>query len=116
MKTKQMKTTELTINLGLNNNPHQAPVLLMYMRKYIFKSSKDTIKKGVWNGQIERTIIIKGKTELTPFQIRNKIDYLNNLCTQDCISYKINDLGFLQYNKTFKGDKYKFDNKYFLTL
>ena len=111
-----MKTTELTINLGLNNNPHQAPVLLMYMRKYIFKSSKDTIKKGVWNGQIERTIIIKGKTELTPFQISNKIDYLNNLCTQDCISYKINDLGFLQYNKTFKGDKYKFDNKYFLTL
>ena len=46
----------------------------------------------------------------------NAIDYLNNLCTQDCISYKINDLGFLQYNKTFQGDKYKFDNKYFLTL
>ena len=86
-----MKSTELIINLGLNNNPHQAPILLMYMRKYIFKSSKDTIKKGVWNGQIERTIIIKGKTELTPFQIRNKIDYLNNLCTQNCISYKIND-------------------------
>ena len=23
---------------------------------------------------------------------------------------------FLQYNKTFQGHKYKFDNKYFLTL
>ena len=105
----------LTLNIGLNNNGRNVAQLLQYFRtKNIFIQFSDNIHTGEWNGQKEETLVVKGITNMSMYEIKQIVNYLNNICTQICIAYKYNDNGVLQYNETYQGKKLNFDNNYFL--
>lgn len=104
------------INIGLENNKRNTPLILQYLRKKVFTFSKYNIKVGEYNGESERTLVIQGKLKINDKEFIEVIDYLNEYCTQECISYKLNNVGTLQYNKDFQGERYTFDNQFFITL
>lgn len=105
----------LTLNIGLNNNGRNVAQLLQYFRaKNIFIEFTDNINDGEWNGQKEETLVVKGTTIKSMYEIKQMVNYLNNICTQICIAYKYNDNGVLQYNETYQGKKLNFDNNFFI--
>ena len=117
IQPKETPKNDLKINLGLENNRRNAMQILQYLRfKKVFFKLDYQINVGQYNGQKENTLIVQGTTTKTEYEIKKFIDYLNTICTQDCISYKYNNNGVLQYNKSYKGQKQTFNNNYFLTF
>lgn len=113
----QPQKNNLVINLGLNNNNKKAEQIIKYLNiKKVFIDFQYQINTGVYNGQKESTLIIKGLTHKTKEEIFKIINFLNTSCTQECIAYKFNNFGVLQYNETYKGQKQTFNNNYFLTF
>lgn len=117
IQPKETPKNDLKINLGLENNRRNAMQILQYLRfKKVFLKLEYKIIEGQYNGQKESTLIMQGQTTKTEHEIKKFIDYLNTICTQQCISYKYNKNGILQYNETYKGQKQTFNNNYFLTF
>ena len=117
IQPKETPKNDLKINLGLENNRRNAMQILSYMRvKKVFLKLEYKIIEGEYNGQKESTLVMQGETTKTEYQIEKLVNYLNTICTQDCISYKYNNNGVLQYNKSHKGQKQTFNNNYFLTF
>ena len=101
-----------TINIGLNNNPLKLDQVAKLLNEFkIFGLEKYQEKIGDYEGDVEPTFV-------------GVLDYINNkfveaLCeimTQDCIAIYNHDteVGELVYNPLYEGEKYDFDEKYFL--
>lgn len=117
IQPKETPKNDLKINLGLENNRRNAMQILSYMRvKKVFLELEYEIIEGQYNGQKESTLVMQGETTKTEYEIKKLVNYLNTICAQDCISYRYNSNGILQYNETYKGQKQTFNNNYFLTF
>ena len=117
IQPKESPTNNLKINIGLKNNKMSPSKIIQYISlKKVFTNLKYKIIEGEYNGQKEQTLAIQGETIKTRYEIEKLINYLNTLCSQECIAYKYNNDGILQYNEFFDGKKQDFNDNYFLTF
>lgn len=116
---------KITLNIGLNNNAKTVNEILEHI-KYsgIFidnlEEKSDYINFSVdlseYKNEIEQTLIIEGFTSFCLSTCVDTIERLSSVFKQDCIAAKIANNELLIYRIGYKGEKLKFDNKYFLNI
>ena len=122
-----MKTTLVTLNIGLNNNPLTATEIKERFANSFPRNIMEFREAlGEYEGHDEPTLVVKISQVSSDFQYwRAFVETLNSLLTQECIPFKlvsIDENGFqstheeLVYNTTFEGEKYTFDPKYFIEM
>lgn len=103
----------IKLNIGLENNPYEfADVLTFVNELAILNSFRQEL--GEYNGEPERTFVASLYSEHAEERILKRIELLTIAFTQDCIAVKINDVGYLVYNPEYKGEKFEFNNEYFI--
>jgi hypothetical protein len=127
-----MNKIKIELNIGLKiGNVGKLNVAILkgiIEAKYGFllaenESFKYQVSKGKYNGNSEPTLIVEFYADSNA-KIENLPIITENLCKetyQDCIPFLVNfneiePFGLLIYNPCFEGQKYLFDQKYFLHI
>lgn len=107
----------IVLNIGLNNNPKQANEVAKIARERL------GIDRATWATELgqyledsEPTLVLHGDTARAFHEIVNAIAKLSEDLTQECIAVKIGERGRLIYRETFTGDRYSFNEKYFIKI
>lgn len=101
-----------TINIGLNNNPLNLEQVAKLLNQFkIFGLEKYQEKIGEYEGADEPTFV-----GVLDYININFVETLCQIMTQECIAIFNHDTneGELIYDPLFNGEKYTFDEKYFL--
>ena len=107
----------IVLNIGLNNNPKQAHEVATIARERL------GIDRATWATELgeyletdEPTLVLHGDTAAAFHDIVNEIAKLSTELTQECIAIKIGERGRLVYDPKYIGERYTFDEKYFLKI
>lgn len=115
-----MKRTEkLTLNIGLNNNPKLVNEILEHVRfTGIYNSVNINYRVDLseYKNEIEQTLILEGFTSFKLSKCIDVIERLSSVFNQESIAAKISNNELLIYRINYKGEKQRFDNKYFLNI
>ena len=120
---------KIVLNVGCANNPFfpngdriggHTPQLLAVIRS-LFEPYNVTVHNVIqwyvseYAGNPEDTAIIRVDCheEIMPLGIKNRIERLCEITTQECVAIKINDSGFLVWNPNEK-PKFEFCEEYFV--
>lgn len=101
-----------TINIGLNNNPLTLDQVANLLNRFkVFGLEDYQEKLGEYEDNEEPTFV--GVLESIT---SNHVEALCEIMTQECIAVYNHDtkVGELVYSPLYEGDKYEFDEKYFL--
>lgn len=105
------------LNIGLNNNPKQATEVARIARERL------GIDRATWATELgkylegdEPTLVLHGDTEQAFHEITAGLAKLSEDLTQECIAVKIGERGRLIYRETFEGERYQFNEKYFIKI
>lgn len=123
-----MKTTLVTLNIGLNNNPFTAQEIAqdfqeLYTNRGAIVETFEALGEYVENP--EPTLVIKISTDLASFIYwKAEVKEFTIIYTQECIPVQVEHTdtnGFqttkqaLIFNPEYSGERYEFDPKYFIT-
>ncbi len=131
-----MKTTLVTLNIGLNNNPFTAQEIAqhfqdLYTNRGAIVETFEALGEYVDNP--EPTLVIKISTDLASFiwwadeafiWWVDEVENFTIIYTQECIPVQVEHTdanGFqttkqeLIFNPEYSGERYEFDPKYFIT-
>ena len=123
--TKKLKFNDLTINLGLENNPFSKEFISDYLNLDLYdidirgneKSVKIGYKTATYLGNDERTIISEGASPYTLYEVKETLKGYLMTYKQQCIAIEYNGKGHMIYDdKTPINKRLKFDRKYFIKL
>lgn len=112
-----MKTSRVVLNIGLNNNSKQAHEVATIARERLgLDRATWATELGEYLQGAEPTLVLHGDTAAAFHDIVNEIAKLSTELTQDCIAAKIGERGRLIYAPEHTGERYTFDEKYFLKI
>lgn len=107
----------IVLNIGLNNNPKQAHEIAKIARERL------GIDRATWATELgeyletdEPTLVLHGDTAQAFHEITEAIAKLSEDLTQECIAVKIGERGRLIYAPEHVGERYTFNEKYFLKI
>jgi hypothetical protein len=103
---------KIEINIGLNNNPYTADEIL----ELLMLKVKSEVQLGEWDGADEPTLVIEVTSDHEYFRIKSVITSLVRVLTQEAIAFRFNGVGELVFNENYTGERYPFDEAYFLTI
>ena len=106
---------KIEINIGLNNNPFTAQEIVSQFASS-FESLKHNVQVGEWEGADEPTVVMEFYTDSSQDDIRMLFQGLVYVFTQDAIAFRFNGDGELVFSSHYKGERYPFDEAYFLTI
>lgn len=101
-----------TINIGLNNNPLNLDQIASLLNQAMALGLEDYKEKiGQYDGAEEPTFV-----GVLDYINKSLVEALCEIMTQECIAIFNHDTneGKLIYDPLFNGEKYQFDEKYFL--
>jgi hypothetical protein len=101
------------LNIGLNNNPHSTEDILGVLKIFLSVDSH-SVQVGKWEGADEPTLVVTALTERGFDNIKAFVAELTTYLTQDCIAFKLGGQGDLAYRSDWTGDRYEFDEQYFI--
>lgn len=108
---------KIEINIGLNNNPKTAERITHLLNGYFGgRELKTQIQTGEWEGADEPTLVLEVFSTHTQLVISELVEDLVDICTQEAIPFRFNGVGELLFNDTYTGERYPFDEQYFLTI
>jgi hypothetical protein len=108
---------KVILNIGLNNNPKQAYQVAKIARERLgMDRATWATTMGEYLQSDEPTLVLHGETAVAFHEIVNKIANLSTELTQECIAVKIGSRGRLIYAPDYKGERYNFDEKYFIKI
>lgn len=108
---------KLTINVGLNNCPLTAPKVADKIRLALGSDfSTYRIARGVYNGEHESTVVLALGTRKKLSYIVDVVERIASDLNQECIAIASDSFELLIYSPSYKGDKMKFDNDFFINL
>lgn len=123
-----MKTTLVTINIGLNNNPFTAQEIAQNFQELYpsYLTIVETFEAlGEYVDNPEPTLVIKISTDAASFiWWKSEVKDFTIIYTQECIPVRVEHTdsnGFkttkqeLIFNPEYSGERYEFDPKYFIT-
>ena len=111
------RANELKLNIGLNNNPLLVKEILEHIKYsgiFIDNEFLYRVDLSEYKNEVEQTLIIEGLTSRGLVYCVDMAQRFCSLLTQDCIAAKIDNNELLIYAIGYKGEKLKFNNKYFL--
>lgn len=117
-----------TFNIGLNNNPFNYEQLALFIDN-AFKRTNESVQIQLRNGEYESNV-----EPTAVVRIAHSSEYQDDrwaelmartlcaVCTQECIPYRHRHVHYpsitmtdsLVYNDNFEGERYQFDEAYFL--
>lgn len=107
----------IVLNIGLNNNPKQANEVARIARERLgIDRATWATELGEYLQDAEPTLVLHGDTAAAFHEIVNEIANLSTELTQECIAVKIGERGRLIYAPEHTGERYTFDEKYFLKI
>ena len=107
---------KIEINIGLNNNPYTAQEIVSAFVGYL-TSVKHNVQVGEWEGADELTVVMEFSVQnVSVEKVRNMLKSLTDVFTQDAIAFRFNGDGELVFNENYTGERYEFDENYFLTI
>jgi hypothetical protein len=102
---------KVILNVGLGNNPYGFDVLRDYFRDG--KRAKVVeYAVGEWDGCEEPTCVVSIEMD---GDVREFVERLCSWTTQTAIAVKVDGVGDLVYEPSYQGERYEFDEKYFIT-
>ena len=105
----------IKLNIGLENNLYSFEEVHKIIPRYIsYLNYTYRQQTGEYNGEPERTFVASFEHGASDKIILDIVEYLTTIFTQDCIAVKINDVGHLVYNPEYTGEKFEFNNEYFI--
>lgn len=108
---------KIEMNIGLNNNPSTAERLTGALQSYFEGSTVRTqVQTGEWDGGDEPTLVVELYNDISEFELREFVVFNTIALTQDAIAFRFNGVGELVFNDNYTGERYPFDEKYFLTI
>lgn len=110
-----MKTV---LNIGLENNP-KSPEGVLEVIEALFcftELVEQRTQDGQFNGNDENTLVVELDSGLDVGTLRLNIELLCEVLTQESIAVKFNGKGELVFNPEFKGERYEFNEDYFLNI
>lgn len=113
-----MKTNNkiIAVNLGLENNPIQFPSTIanLFYEAGFNTITKASIRKGEYLGEEERTLTFYTSSRDSNQKIRAAFRQLCQVFGQECIALKINGKGYLEYNNKYQGERFDFNDDFFI--
>jgi len=108
---------KIEINIGLNNNPVTAESITIFFNLYFRGREFNTdIQVGEWEGGDEPTLVVEVLSTESQLVISELVKDLVDIFTQEAIPFRFNGVGEMVFNDTYTGERYPFDEKYFLTI
>jgi len=108
---------KIEINIGLNNNPATAQSIIIFINGYFRgREVKTDVQVGEWEGADEPTLVVEVFSHESHLVISELVEDLIDACTQDAIAFRFNGDGELVFNDNYTGERYPFDEAYFLTI
>jgi len=112
---------KIEINIGLNNNPYKAEQIINLLNGYFYGNNlqsdiKTDIQVGEWDGADEPTLVVEVFSNNRQLVISELVGDLIDACTQEAIPFRFNGVGELVFNESYEGERYPFDEAYFLTI
>ena len=104
----------IKLNIGLENNPYSHREISSYLQLTCGIEILSREEVGEYNGESERTLVSLNHSHDDVEITLETVKLMTELFTQDCIAVKINDVGYLVYNPEYKGEKFEFNNEYFI--
>lgn len=104
-----MKTIEL--NIGLNNNPMSFAQVENFLKENYGANVQP--QTGMYNNNPEPTVVARFDVP-SDYDIYSAVQRMAAYYSQECIAMKADGNGWLIYDENYKGDKYEFDDEYFL--
>jgi hypothetical protein len=117
-----------TFNIGLNNNPFNYEQLALFIDN-AFKRTNESVQIQLRNGEYqsnaEPTAVVR-VTHSFEYQDAEWAELITRtlcmVCTQECIPYRHRQVNYpsisitdsLVYNDNFEGERYQFDEAYFI--
>lgn len=108
---------KVILNIGLNNNPKSASAIAKVARERLgMDRATWATSMGEYLASDEPTLVLHGETAAAFHEIVNEIASLSTELTQECIAVKIGERGRLIYAPEHTGERYNFDEKYFIKI
>lgn len=108
---------KLTLNIGLNNCPLTAPKVADKIRLALGSDfSTYRIARGIYNGEHESTAVLVLGTRKKLSYIVDMVERIASDLQQECIAVSCDSFELLIYSPSYKGEKMKFNNNYFINL
>jgi len=104
---------KVVLNIGLNNNPKKPEEIVNLFQALISKRATWAKVTSTYNDEIEPTLVLHGQSALAFKTIVDTIKDLSAVLTQECVGAEVDDHGLLIYPRNYKGERMKFDRKYF---
>ena len=104
---------KVVLNIGLNNNPiNKREIVELFQNEFTPRATWAQVN-STYLDQVEPTLVIHGESAEAFKVIVDKIKKLSERMDQECIGAEVDEHGLLVYPDSFKGERYKFDRKYF---
>jgi hypothetical protein len=81
-----------------------------------YTSVKHNVQVGEWEGADEPTVVMEFYSNEPVNDLRNLTEALTDTLTQEAIAFRFNGEGELVFNGNYTGERYPFDEQYFLTI
>jgi len=107
---------KIEINIGLGNNPFTLDEVQFMVVHRLGKCTQTQLQVGEWEGADEDTLVFEIYTDIELDELREYLDFMTIVFEQDAIAFRFNGVGELVWNENYKGERYPFDEKYFLTI
>jgi hypothetical protein len=104
---------KVVLNIGLNNNTKSEDEIVQIFKGLISERATWAKVISTYNDEVEPTIVLHGESAKAFKQITDIIKDMSGAMNQECIGAEVDGAGLLIYPDHYKGERYKFDAKYF---
>lgn len=105
------------LNIGLNNNPYGKSIVVLtneLLGDLFLDIDSAFVHNGQWEGNDEPTLVITALTTDSFEDFEKYVEQLTQHFTQQAIAFKYGGKGVLTYNPSFTGERYEFNDEYFI--
>ena len=117
----------MVVNIGLNVVGYEAirqgfKTLNEVLNLFAFGVNDFRVETGSWYDKeegaiIERSLVFRAESgSLKPLALHAIFVNLCVLLEQDAIAFKVDEVGYLAFNPLYKGEKFEFNEKYFINF
>lgn len=117
----------MVVNIGLNIGSFEQvgqgfKTMAEVLNLFTFGVHDFRVDNGSWHDKeegeiVERTLVFRTESGyLTPLAINSIFVNLCVLLEQDAIAFKIGEGGYIAYSPTYEGEKFEFNEEYFINF
>lgn len=103
------------LNIGAEEPKQQLSRTLTSLLGYYALDKVRTDEEGVYKGSGERTLIACFEASCLG-TLKEALEYLCSDLKQECIACKVNGVGAIVFNTNYEGERFEFNEEYFINF